>query len=208
MLSPRLRLLVYLGGPREEGTRQGEMLRYFYAMWFRRIEDSGPVSKTERMRQTIGRPRSHSSTRRHNGYRCFITLNLGFWFRLWIFGQKPSTCSEIRNIDSLTYAPIRRYELSNPRRCKGCVLANIQIRSRPQLGHNLRTAPNLDVGKYATLTPARIGKLIASDWRVREGVNIPDFRTSRRFLTKYPQPEPKPQIQGDKTTITIVPTGA
>ena len=151
MLSPRLRLLVYLGGPREEGTRQGEMLRYFYAMWFRRIEDSGPVSKTERMRQTIGRPRPHSSTRRHNGYRCFITLNLGFWFRLWIFGQKPSTCSEIRNIDSLTYAPIRRYEPSNPRRCKGCVLANIQIRSRPQLGHNLFE----DLAAYSRL-PAQI----------------------------------------------------
>ena len=85
------------------------------------------------------------------GYRCFITLNLGFWFRLWIFGQKPSTCSEIRNIDSLTYAPIRRYELSNPRRCKGCVLANIQIRSRPQLGHNLFE----DLAAYSRL-PAQI----------------------------------------------------
>jgi hypothetical protein len=43
-------------GPREEGKRQGELVKHPKAMWFRRIEDSGPVSKTEQMRQTIGGP--------------------------------------------------------------------------------------------------------------------------------------------------------
>lgn len=62
------------GGPREEGKRQGEICSYFEATQFRRIEVSAPVSKMEQARQTISRPGLHSSTRQHNGYRCFHEL--------------------------------------------------------------------------------------------------------------------------------------
>jgi hypothetical protein len=51
-----------------------------------------------------------------------------------------------------------------------------------QIVAKLRTAPNLDVGQYTTLTPARIGKLIASDSRVREVVNEQDQKLLRLLI--------------------------
>lgn len=48
-----------------------------------------------------------------------------------------------------------------------------------QIVAKLRNAPNLDISQYASLTPARIGKLIESDSRVRDVVNDQD----RKLLT-------------------------
>jgi len=48
-----------------------------------------------------------------------------------------------------------------------------------QIVAKLRTAPNLDITQYSSLTPARIGKLIESDSRVRDVVNEQD----RKLLT-------------------------
>jgi len=46
----------------------------------------------------------------------------------------------------------------------------------------LRTAPNLDVAQYTNLTPAKIGKLIESDSRVREVVNEQDQKLLRLLI--------------------------
>ncbi len=51
-----------------------------------------------------------------------------------------------------------------------------------QIVTKLRTAPNLDVGQYTTLTPAKIGKLIESDSRVREVVNEQDQKLLRLLI--------------------------
>jgi hypothetical protein len=46
----------------------------------------------------------------------------------------------------------------------------------------LRAAPNLPVDDYSSLTPARIGRLVESDARVREAVNDQDLRLLRLLI--------------------------
>jgi hypothetical protein len=51
-----------------------------------------------------------------------------------------------------------------------------------QIVSKLRAAPNLDVGEYSKLTPAKIGKLIESDTRVRSVVNDQDQKLIRLLI--------------------------
>ena len=51
-----------------------------------------------------------------------------------------------------------------------------------QIVKKLRSNPNLDVAKYSTLTPVKIGKLIESDSRVREAVNEQDQKLLRLLI--------------------------
>lgn len=51
-----------------------------------------------------------------------------------------------------------------------------------QIVAKLRAAPNLDVAQYATLTPAKIGKLVQSDSKVRDVVNEQDQKLLRLLI--------------------------
>jgi hypothetical protein len=51
-----------------------------------------------------------------------------------------------------------------------------------QIVAKLRTDPNLDVAKYSSLTPAKIGRLIKSDSRVRRNVNEQDQKLLRLLI--------------------------